>query len=166
MRWAVESPFLGLNLGSRAHDHGNCHGSPSASTVKTLSSDQRVEHLQKIQSAYNKCKEYSDDKVQLAMQTYEMVSAGCPRHTPRPTRRGTLPRAAGQAEARLGLCSNSGPTGRHKSASQCHPQPAGILSHSGSSPALPTAGAVGGTRESYQFFTPGIGKQSLGGSKS
>ena len=26
------------------------------STVKTLSSDQRVEHLQKIQSAYNKCK--------------------------------------------------------------------------------------------------------------
>ena len=70
--------------------------------MKTLSSDQRVEHLQKIQSAYNKCKEYSDDKVQLAMQTYEMVSAGCPRHTPRPTRRGTLPRAAGQAEARLG----------------------------------------------------------------
>lgn len=42
--------------------------------MKTLSSDQRVEHLQKIQSAYNKCKEYSDDKVQLAMQTYEMVS--------------------------------------------------------------------------------------------
>ena len=70
--------------------------------MKTLSSDQRVEHLQKIQSAYNKCKEYSDDKVQLAMQTYEMVSAGCPRHTLRPTRRGTLPRAAGQAEARLG----------------------------------------------------------------
>lgn len=46
------------------------------STVKTLSSAQRVEHLQKIQSAYSKCKEYSDDKVQLAMQTYEMVSAG------------------------------------------------------------------------------------------
>ncbi|KAH0509310.1 Inhibitor of growth protein 5 [Microtus ochrogaster] len=43
------------------------------STVKTLSSDQRVEHLQKIQNAYSKCKEYSDDKVQLAMQTYEMV---------------------------------------------------------------------------------------------
>uniref|UniRef100_A0A9L0SBX9 Inhibitor of growth protein n=1 Tax=Equus caballus TaxID=9796 RepID=A0A9L0SBX9_HORSE len=43
------------------------------STVKTLSPDQRVEHLQKIQSAYSKCKEYSDDKVQLAMQTYEMV---------------------------------------------------------------------------------------------
>ncbi|XP_051010353.1 inhibitor of growth protein 5 isoform X2 [Acomys russatus] len=42
-------------------------------TVKTLSSEQRVAHLQKIQSAYSKCKEYSDDKVQLAMQTYEMV---------------------------------------------------------------------------------------------
>ncbi|XP_074254807.1 inhibitor of growth protein 5 isoform X7 [Saimiri boliviensis] len=43
------------------------------STVKTLSPDQRVERLQKIQNAYSKCKEYSDDKVQLAMQTYEMV---------------------------------------------------------------------------------------------
>ncbi|KAJ8395000.1 hypothetical protein AAFF_G00039510 [Aldrovandia affinis] len=41
--------------------------------VKNLASEQRVEHLQKIQSAYSKCKEYSDDKVQLAMQTYEMV---------------------------------------------------------------------------------------------
>uniref|UniRef100_A0A4X2M324 Inhibitor of growth family member 5 n=1 Tax=Vombatus ursinus TaxID=29139 RepID=A0A4X2M324_VOMUR len=43
------------------------------STVRNLSPAQRVEHLQKIQSAYSKCKEYSDDKVQLAMQTYEMV---------------------------------------------------------------------------------------------
>uniref|UniRef100_A0A2K6AUS0 Inhibitor of growth family member 5 n=1 Tax=Macaca nemestrina TaxID=9545 RepID=A0A2K6AUS0_MACNE len=34
------------------------------STVKTLSPDQRVERLQKIQNAYSKCKEYSDDKVQ------------------------------------------------------------------------------------------------------
>ncbi|XP_027015228.1 inhibitor of growth protein 5a isoform X2 [Tachysurus fulvidraco] len=41
--------------------------------VRNLASEQRVEHLQKIQSAYSKCKEYSDDKVQLAMQTYEMV---------------------------------------------------------------------------------------------
>ncbi|MBZ3888045.1 Inhibitor of growth protein 5 [Sciurus carolinensis] len=50
------------------------------STVKTLSPDQRVEHLQKIQSAYSKCKEYSDDKVQLAMQTYEMAElASVPR---------------------------------------------------------------------------------------
>lgn len=42
--------------------------------VKNLASAQRVEHLQKIQNAYSKCKEFSDDKVQLAMQTYEMVS--------------------------------------------------------------------------------------------
>uniref|UniRef100_A0A8C6PJG0 Inhibitor of growth protein n=1 Tax=Nothobranchius furzeri TaxID=105023 RepID=A0A8C6PJG0_NOTFU len=41
--------------------------------VKNLASQQRVEHLQKIQNAYSKCKEFSDDKVQLAMQTYEMV---------------------------------------------------------------------------------------------
>ncbi|XP_013889845.1 inhibitor of growth protein 5 [Austrofundulus limnaeus] len=41
--------------------------------VKNLASGQRVEHLQKIQNAYSKCKEFSDDKVQLAMQTYEMV---------------------------------------------------------------------------------------------
>lgn len=45
------------------------------SSVRNLASEQRVEHLQKIQSAYSKCKEFSDDKVQLAMQTYEMVSA-------------------------------------------------------------------------------------------
>lgn len=43
-------------------------------TVKNMASEKRVEHLQKIQNAYNKCKEFSDDKVQLAMQTYEMVS--------------------------------------------------------------------------------------------
>lgn len=42
--------------------------------VKNFASEQRVEHLQKIQNAYSKCKEFSDDKVQLAMQTYEMVS--------------------------------------------------------------------------------------------
>ncbi|XP_043925543.1 inhibitor of growth protein 5 [Protopterus annectens] len=41
--------------------------------VRSLSSEQRVERLKKIQNAYSKCKEYSDDKVQLAMQTYEMV---------------------------------------------------------------------------------------------
>lgn len=45
-------------------------------TVKNLASEQRVEHLQKIQNAYTKCKEFSDDKVQLAMQTYEMVGTG------------------------------------------------------------------------------------------
>lgn len=43
-------------------------------SVKSMLPEERVEHLRKIQSAYSKCKEYSDDKVQLAMQTYEMVS--------------------------------------------------------------------------------------------
>ena len=42
-------------------------------SVKNMLPEERVEHLKKIQSAYSKCKEYSDDKVQLAMQTYEMV---------------------------------------------------------------------------------------------
>ncbi|KAK2494796.1 hypothetical protein MC885_012367 [Smutsia gigantea] len=42
------------------------------STVKALSPGQRVEQLRKIQDAYSRCREYSDDKVQLAMQTYEM----------------------------------------------------------------------------------------------
>ncbi|KAG5285578.1 hypothetical protein AALO_G00004990 [Alosa alosa] len=41
--------------------------------VKTLASEQRVQHLRKIENAYTKCKEYSDDKVQLAMQIYELV---------------------------------------------------------------------------------------------
>lgn len=45
-------------------------------SVKNMVPEERVEHLRKIQSAYSKCKEYSDDKVQLAMQTYEMVSHG------------------------------------------------------------------------------------------
>ncbi|KAM4675890.1 inhibitor of growth protein 5-like [Discoglossus pictus] len=42
-------------------------------TVRDLSPEQRVQHLQRIQNANSKCKEYSDDKMQLAMQTYEMV---------------------------------------------------------------------------------------------
>ena len=64
-------------------------------TVKTLSPDQRVEHLQKIQSAYSKCKEYSDDKVQLAMQTYEMVSPAA-RPLPPPPPSAPSPPPSGQ----------------------------------------------------------------------
>lgn len=41
--------------------------------VKNMPSEERVQHLKKIENAYSKCKEYSDDKVQLAMQIYEMV---------------------------------------------------------------------------------------------
>ncbi|CAH0557548.1 unnamed protein product [Brassicogethes aeneus] len=40
---------------------------------KTLTSDQKKEQLEKIQSLFNKAKEYGDDKVQLAIQTYELV---------------------------------------------------------------------------------------------
>ncbi|XP_063074964.1 inhibitor of growth protein 5-like [Engraulis encrasicolus] len=42
-------------------------------SVKELAPEQRVHHLQKIENAYSKCREYSDDKVQLAVQIYEMV---------------------------------------------------------------------------------------------
>ncbi|XP_056645457.1 inhibitor of growth protein 5 isoform X3 [Diorhabda sublineata] len=40
---------------------------------KTLTSDQKKERLDKIQGLFNKAKEYGDDKVQLAIQTYELV---------------------------------------------------------------------------------------------
>ncbi|GCB81990.1 hypothetical protein scyTo_0021925, partial [Scyliorhinus torazame] len=40
--------------------------------ARTLTSDQKVELVRQIQGAYGKCKEFGDDKVQLAMQTYEM----------------------------------------------------------------------------------------------
>lgn len=40
---------------------------------KNLSTEQKKEQLDKIQSLFNKAKEYGDDKVQLAIQTYELV---------------------------------------------------------------------------------------------
>ncbi|XP_067159003.1 inhibitor of growth protein 4 isoform X3 [Apteryx mantelli] len=43
------------------------------SNVRTLSSEEKLGLLKQIQEAYGKCKEFGDDKVQLAMQTYEMV---------------------------------------------------------------------------------------------
>ena len=42
-------------------------------TVATLSRDKRREKMEKIEELHQKAKEYSDDKVQLAMQLYEMV---------------------------------------------------------------------------------------------
>lgn len=42
--------------------------------ARTLSSEQKLSILRQIQQSYSKCKEFGDDKVQLAMQTYEMVS--------------------------------------------------------------------------------------------
>ncbi|CAI9617949.1 unnamed protein product [Staurois parvus] len=43
------------------------------SNARTLSSEEKLQLLRQVQEAYGKCKEYGDDKVQLAMQTYEMV---------------------------------------------------------------------------------------------
>jgi len=41
--------------------------------VRTMSGEMRKEHLAKIEKLFSKSKEFGDDKVQLAMQTYEMV---------------------------------------------------------------------------------------------
>jgi len=43
--------------------------------VRTMSGEMRKEHLSKIQQMFGKSKEFGDDKVQLAMQTYEMVQS-------------------------------------------------------------------------------------------
>ncbi len=41
--------------------------------VGNTSPDKRKEQMEKIQKLFNKAKEYGDDKVQLAIQTYELV---------------------------------------------------------------------------------------------
>ncbi|EEC10470.1 conserved hypothetical protein [Ixodes scapularis] len=41
--------------------------------AKTYTASERSEHLENIRKMFEKAKEYGDDKVQLAMQTYEMV---------------------------------------------------------------------------------------------
>lgn len=41
--------------------------------VQHLSSDKRAEKIEKMQKLFDKTKEYGDDKVQLAIQTYELV---------------------------------------------------------------------------------------------
>lgn len=41
--------------------------------IKTESAEKKKEQLKQIQSLFNKAKEYGDDKVQLAIQTYELV---------------------------------------------------------------------------------------------
>ena len=42
--------------------------------VAQTSPEKRKEQMDKIQKLFNKAKEYGDDKVQLAIQTYELVS--------------------------------------------------------------------------------------------
>lgn len=41
--------------------------------VQYLSSEKRAEKIEKMQKLFDKTKEYGDDKVQLAIQTYELV---------------------------------------------------------------------------------------------
>lgn len=41
--------------------------------IKALSNEKKKEGMADIQSQFNKAKEYGDDKVQLAIQTYELV---------------------------------------------------------------------------------------------
>jgi hypothetical protein len=45
------------------------------STVRNMSPDKRSDFLSAIQKLFSKSREFGDDKVQLAMQTYEMVNA-------------------------------------------------------------------------------------------
>lgn len=47
------------------------------SSARSLSPEEKLALLKQIQEAYGKCKEFGDDKVQLAMQTYEMVCSVC-----------------------------------------------------------------------------------------
>ena len=42
-------------------------------TVRNLTPVEKTEKLKKMEESFAKAKELSDDKVQLAMQTYEMV---------------------------------------------------------------------------------------------
>lgn len=44
------------------------------SNVKGYSTDKKHETMTSIQRQFDKAKEYGDDKVQLAIQTYELVS--------------------------------------------------------------------------------------------
>ena len=44
------------------------------SKVRSLAGEQRKEQLNNIQKLFNQSKKFGDEKVQLALQTYEMVS--------------------------------------------------------------------------------------------
>lgn len=43
------------------------------SSIKSMTAERKREAMAEIQQQYNKAKEYGDDKVQLAIQTYELV---------------------------------------------------------------------------------------------
>lgn len=50
------------------------HAEDYLKVVSQTSPEKRKEQMEKIQKLFNKAKEYGDDKVQLAIQTYELVS--------------------------------------------------------------------------------------------
>ena len=49
------------------------HAEDYLKVVSQTSPEKRKEQMEKIQKLFNKAKEYGDDKVQLAIQTYELV---------------------------------------------------------------------------------------------
>lgn len=51
----------------------DCHAEDYLKVVSQTSPEKRKEQMEKIQKLFNKAKEYGDDKVQLAIQTYELV---------------------------------------------------------------------------------------------
>ena len=53
--------------------------------VRELNKEERKQRLNKIQELFKKAMEYSDDKVQIAMQMYEMVSRLDTSLIPRPS---------------------------------------------------------------------------------
>ena len=50
-------------------------GDDYLSNVKIFGAEKRKEYMNEIQKLFNKAREYGDDKVQLAIQTYELVSS-------------------------------------------------------------------------------------------
>ena len=42
--------------------------------ISQSSTEKRKDQMEKVQKHFNKAKEYGDDKVQLAIQTYELVT--------------------------------------------------------------------------------------------
>ncbi|XP_065222823.1 inhibitor of growth protein 5-like isoform X2 [Planococcus citri] len=48
-------------------------GDDYLNNIKIISTEKKKEHINEIQKLFTKAKEYADDKVQLAIQTYELV---------------------------------------------------------------------------------------------
>ncbi|KAJ1062204.1 hypothetical protein K5549_008546 [Capra hircus] len=68
-RWSESHNREGLHLKAEIDKLA----SEYMSSARSRSSEEKLALLRQIQEAYGKCKEFGDDKVQLAMQTYEMV---------------------------------------------------------------------------------------------